>query len=990
MKKLSLLLLLVLTLPLRMMAQDKINVTVNLTTAGTLQEVLMDSEHDHIDGLTIKGKFNSVDLIYLQNRTGRLADLEFLDLTDIEIVECDEYYYYWTEPKSSIGGYGNPPAHLYYLSPTEYTTSETTGSLASKQTRYYHHTPNLDYAFYKNGGQYLKEICLPKGNKKVGEYICSGNRYLERVVLPENCEEVGNCAFQSCTALTDIVNTEKVHSVGDAAFSSTQIDAKFAPLKYIGRDYTFYDTSIKSISFAEELEDIPDNAFRNCRKLEELDIPGSVKTIGASAFESCEGLTRVTIGEGTTTLGECAFAGCVRASNFTIPSTVISVGRFALDDVPLDFEMEEGVIYIGKVAYNVTSTTTDIVIREGTIAIREDFGSANRVSYHSGAYWATSLKLPSTLKSIGAYAFESAKLTSLSLPEGLEYIGERAFEENKQLSSITIPSSLKTIVYYAFYNCSGLLRINWNAINADAGSCFDICDGIEQVVFGEGVKRVPDSFCNNLKGLVRIQFSSTIEEIGSSAFHSCTALKTIIWPEVSSLKKLGINCFSGCKSLTAITLPKSVEVIDKYVFKDSGLETLTLAESSQLKEIGDDAFSELTTLKSINLEASTAPEGITIGYETFAGCTALTSISLANVKIVGRESFERCKNLAEVKIPSSAPLEEIGESAFSGCNALAAINFPDGIKKIGPYSFYDTSITTVVLPAGLESVETFLTNRYANLKDAYVLFKDAEVLKGIYNSYHSKAVLHVPYGTKDQFWSLNDVKTNFGSCVEFGAPSESEPIEENTNVDLSKLAGEDLSNAVVDGIYYAVETDNGDGYDATEGCLVLNSTMTAEEMEQIFESNGNDQSLVTNYKGMVLQLTAGEGRIAIDGQTAGTSQLMVKIGDAEPVALEMATRDKKEIAYQLDANARAYIYAATTTAATSRAAAAENSVKFYGVSVLLGKEETGIRTINNQNASNEPSAVYNLQGNKVRTNSTMLNGLTPGLYITKGKKVVVY
>ena len=95
MKKLFLLLMMSLLLPLGMMAGTHVNVM--LTEAGTLQERLLDSEYDKIDSLTVSGKFNSLDLVYLNEAAGRIANMVYLDLTDIELVDSDEKYYTWAE-----------------------------------------------------------------------------------------------------------------------------------------------------------------------------------------------------------------------------------------------------------------------------------------------------------------------------------------------------------------------------------------------------------------------------------------------------------------------------------------------------------------------------------------------------------------------------------------------------------------------------------------------------------------------------------------------------------------------------------------------------------------------------------------------------------------------------------------------------------------------------------------------------------------------------
>lgn len=550
------------------MAEQKNHVKVNLTEAGSLQDVLMDTDYDRIDSLTISGKFSGVDLAYLKKGSGRLASLEFIDLTNIEIVECDEPYYSWTDIDSSIGGYGNPPVHFYYLSNTEYTTSEQTGALASQQTKFYHHTPNLEFGFCGtkdswgsiNGNYTLKEVRMPKVSKQVGEYMCTNCQVLERVVLPEGCNQVGNRAFWRCEKLTDIVNTEKIDSIGAGAFYYTQIDAQFAPLKYIGKEYygAFdHNKRLKAISFADGIPFIPKRAFADCYSLEELAIPGSVESIGESAFEGCSGLKKVSIGEGTKTLEAYAFKNCSQASDFTMPSTIVAIGQKAFDNVPFPFEVEDGVSYIRNIAYSVSKETTNIVIREGTTIIVDYFRNERGISS------VTSVSLPSTLKGIGSYAFESARsLSSITLPEGLEYIGEHAFDGAK-LSSITIPSTVASIGKGAFY-CENMVRVNWNAVDAIAKGPFS--SSIEKITFGEGVKRVPDELMSNCSGLVRAIFSSTIEEIGAGAFSGCESLKRIDWAENGALKKIGGGAFYYNMAIEEFVFPEGVQEIGNYVF----------------------------------------------------------------------------------------------------------------------------------------------------------------------------------------------------------------------------------------------------------------------------------------------------------------------------------------------------------------------------------------------------------------------------------------
>lgn len=966
-----------------MMAEQKNHVKVNLTEAGSLQDVLMDTDYDRIDSLSISGKFSGVDLAYLKKGSGRLANLEFIDLTDIEIVECDEPYYSWTDIDSNIGGYGNPPVHFYYLSNTEYTTSEQTGALASQQTKFYHHTPNLDYGFCGNMSDAqvtenytLKEVRMPKASRQVGEYMCMNCQALERAVLPEGCKQVGYRAFMWCQNLTDVVNTEQIDSIGAGAFYYTQIDAQFAPLKYIGKGYEgAFDnnTRLKAISFADGIPFIPKRAFANCYSLEELVIPGSVESIGESAFEGCGGLKKVSIGEGTKTLEAYAFKNCSQASDFTMPSTIVAIGQKAFDNVPFPFEVEDGVSYIRNIAYSVSEETTNIVIREGTTIIVDYFKNYRGISS------VTSVSLPSTLKGIGSYAFESARsLSSITLPEGLEYIGEHAFDGAK-LSSITIPSTVTSIGEGAF-SCENMVRVNWNAVDAIAKG--PLSSSIEKITFGEGVKRVPDELMRDCRGLVRAIFSSTIEEIGAGAFSGCESLKRIDWAENGRLKIIDNYAFGRCKSLNEFVLPKEVEVIDTLAFCEcDALERVILSEGSQLREIGQSCFADLNLLTSINLETSSAPYMI-IGEGAFSN-TSLTSVSLHNVKIIGENAFRACKKLEVVNIPINSPLEEMGDCAFYYCPSLSSFTFPDGIKKIGKSVLYDTSVSTIVLPESLEFVGGSLAENDI-VKDVYVLFRNPEIApNGVHWNNHNMATLHVPYGTKDAFWSMRVYSAHFNDCVEFGAPSYTETIDEPSNINLSSLANvKDLSSAVVDGVYYAMDSQKGDGYDKAENCLVLNSTMNEAQMDEIQTANGNDISIVTHYNGIIMQLATGSRTLVLEGQTIGANKLMVKFGNEKAIEIDLPTRGTMAIPYQADEDTRVYIYAATAKTAESRTgyrtSAAANTVKLYDIKIKTD-ESDGINILT---ASKDSGFTYNLQGQRMTETKK-------GLKIINSKKVLV-
>jgi hypothetical protein len=130
---------------------------------------------------------------------------------------------------------------------------------------------------------------------------------------------------------------------------------------------------------------------------------------------------------------------------------------------------------------------------------------------------------------------------------------------------------------------------------------------------------------------------------------------------------IGSSAFSGCNSLTRITIPENVSSIGNY------------------------AFSNCSSLISI-----TIPDGVTvINKGVFSGCVSLTSITVpGSVTSIGEDAFKNCSSLTNIAIPDS--ITSISNSAFYGCSSLTGVTIPDSVTSIGNYAFYDCSGLTSV------------------------------------------------------------------------------------------------------------------------------------------------------------------------------------------------------------------------------------------------------------------------------------------------------
>lgn len=102
-------------------------------------------------------------------------------------------------------------------------------------------------------------------------------------------------------------------------------------VRNIGRN-AFAKTRIVSITLPAGLEEIGDEAFKDCRSLASITIPYGTTTIGKSAFEGCEIIPKVIIPASVRTIGERAFAKCKSLTDISVPSRVSTLGKETFKD----------------------------------------------------------------------------------------------------------------------------------------------------------------------------------------------------------------------------------------------------------------------------------------------------------------------------------------------------------------------------------------------------------------------------------------------------------------------------------------------------------------------------------------------------------------------------------------------------------------------------------------------------------------------------------
>ena len=317
----------------------------------------------------------------------------------------------------------------------------------------------------------------------------------------------------------------------------------------------------------------------------------------------------------------------------------------------------------------------------------------------------TSIIIPNSVKTIGSGAFdECTGLTSITIPNSVTSLEYNLFRDCTGLTSITIPNSVTNIGAYAFENCTGLTSITIpNSVTSIAGAAFHGCTGLTSITIPNSVTTIGNSAFNGCTGLTSITIPKNVTNIEPSVFSGCSGLNSIVVESGNPTYDSRDNCNAiiETESNTLISvcnntvIPNSVTTIGDHAFSGcSNLTSITIPNS--VTTIGDDAFNGCTGLTSITIPNSVT----TIGYSAFCNCSNLTSITIPNsVTTIDDYAFEHCTNLTSIAIPNS--VTTIGNAAFMHCSCLTSICIPNSVTKIGTGVLamcYD--LTSVVVESG--------------------------------------------------------------------------------------------------------------------------------------------------------------------------------------------------------------------------------------------------------------------------------------------------
>ena len=337
-----------------------------------------------------------------------------------------------------------------------------------------------------------------------------GNKVEGELIIPDSVTVIGSDAFSGCKGLTSIVIPDSVTSIGSDAFSGCK--------------------GLTSIAIPDSVTSIGAGAFSWCTGLTSITIPDSVTSIGAGAFSGCSSLESITI----PFVG--AKAGLTSSDKYQYPFGYI-FGTYAYTGGVKTTQYYYGSSTSSTIydIYYIPSSLKSVTVTGGNIL----YGAFYRFT------GLMSITIPGGVTSIGEDAFYGCSgLTSIIIPNSVTSIGSTAFYEcyrlvevyNKSALSITAGSSDNGDV--ARYAKNVYTNEGGSKLTTDENGYVIYTDGDEKILvayLGTNTELVLPSYITkinqyafyNCSGLMRVTIGNSVTSIGAYAFRGCTSLTSI-------------------------------------------------------------------------------------------------------------------------------------------------------------------------------------------------------------------------------------------------------------------------------------------------------------------------------------------------------------------------------------------------------------------------------------------------------------------------------
>ena len=611
-------------------------------------------------------------------------------------------------------------------------------------------------------------------------------------------------------------------------------------------------------------------------------------------------------------------------------------------------------VEIDGIYYNLVSKAKTAEVTSNPSYYSSDVIIPKTVTYGGKEYSVTS---------IGGYAFSSCSgLTSVTIPNSVSSIGLGAFRDCSGLTSVIIPNSVTSIGDYAFEYCSGLTSVTIpNSMTSIGWRVFSNCTGLTSVTIPNSVTSIGIAAFQYCSGLTSIAIGSGIEDIGNQAFADCPEL-TDVYCYAENVPSTNVDAFEGSYiEYATLHVPKGC--IDAYKAVEPWKNFKSILEMVDAKVKLSKTKTIIEKGKTLTLKATITPSDLpdkSVTWES-SNTKVATVTSAGKVKGVrtGTATITCTSNSTGAKATCKVyvgcvKLDKTEVSILKGkTTTLTATVYPSSLKdKSVTWESSNTAVATVTTAGKVEGVEAgtatiTCTSNATGLKAICTV----TVVNGFVNL--NKAEAYVEKGKTKTLKATVTPETLEDKSVTWES-SDPKIVKVSS---AGKIKGVKYGTATI--TCTSVATGAKATCKVTVGKVIIGtSDVTIKKSRSVtlyatvYPTDLADKSVIWESSDTQVATVTSKGKVK--GIAAGTATI---------TCTSVATGLKGTCT--------------VTVLSTSEARS------------MIGDDDelTGLKELESPPVA-ESFDVYDLSGRKVRHQVTSLDGLSDGIYIVNGKKVL--
>lgn len=246
-------------------------------------------------------------------------------------------------------------------------------------------------------------------------------------------------------------------------------------------------------------------------------------------------------------------------------------------------------------------------------------------------------------------------------------IASGAFGQMTDVTSVTLPNTVKTVDAGAFFLCQNLTKIHIPAsVTEIKGLPYQACMNLKTVT----VAKNNPNYCADSKGTLYNKDKTRLIAVLPGTSGTFTIPGTV--------KTIGTGAFSACIRMTSVVIPKSVKTIESGAFNGCGLKSVTIPAS--VTSIEEMAFADCQALTAIKVAS---------GNTKYSSDSRGVLFNKNKTELIGAPGGLS----GSYKLPHT--VEVIKGMAFFGCYELTSVTIGNGVRVIEYASFDETGVTKV-------------------------------------------------------------------------------------------------------------------------------------------------------------------------------------------------------------------------------------------------------------------------------------------------------